>query len=116
MRVLRLALMLVLLRIALSAMAGQSPVDLLIKGGSVVDGSGSAPFKADVGIKADRIAFIGDSAKSRLSAARVIDASGLVVAPGFIDPHTHTVEDLSDPKRKSNVNFLTQGVTTVITG
>ncbi len=84
--------------------------------GRVVDGSGSKPGVADVGIQGDRIVFIGDAAKSHVTATRTIDCSGLVVAPGFIDPHTHTMEDLSDPKRNSNEDYLMQGVTTVITG
>jgi N-acyl-D-amino-acid deacylase len=88
----------------------------LISRGKVIDGSGSAARVADVGIKDDRIVFIGDAAKSEIIAARQIDASGLVVAPGFIDPHTHAMEDLSSPARKSNENYLMQGVTTVITG
>jgi len=91
-------------------------LSLLIKGGRIIDGSGSDPIVADLGIQGDRIVFIGDAAKSGVSADRTIDAAGLVVAPGFIDPHTHTFDDLLDPKRKSNENYLMQGVTTVITG
>jgi N-acyl-D-amino-acid deacylase len=91
-------------------------LDLLISGGQVIDGSGSRPFKADVGIKDDRIVFIGRAAKFRVNAARTLDATGMIVAPGFIDPHTHALEDLSSPKRNSNQPFLMQGVTTVITG
>src|SRR5207237_4894086 len=91
-------------------------LDLLIRGGQVIDGSGAPPMKADVGISGDRITFIGDAAKAGVSAARTIDATGLIVAPGFIDPHTHTAEDLSQPQRKSNEDYLMQGVTTVITG
>ncbi len=61
---------------------------------------------------------MGDAAKSNVTARRTIDARGLIVAPGFIDPHTHALEDLSsnDPKRRANVDYLMQGVTTVITG
>lgn len=91
-------------------------LDLLITGGQVIDGSGSRPFKADVGIKDDRIVFIGRATKSGFTAARKIDATGMIVAPGFIDPHTHTLEDLSSPQRNSNQPYLMQGVTTVITG
>jgi N-acyl-D-amino-acid deacylase len=99
-----------------AARAQGQALDLLIKSGTVVDGSGSDPVVADVGIRADRIVFIGDSGKSGVKAARTIDATGMVVAPGFIDPHTHTLEDLSDSNRKSNLSYLMQGVTTVITG
>src|SRR5436309_116783 len=91
--------------------ASQTPkLDLLIRGGQVIDGSGAPPMKADVGISGDRITFIGDAAKAGVSAARTIDATGLIVAPGFIDPHTHTAEDLSHPQRKSNEDYLMQGV------
>lgn len=91
-------------------------LDLLIVNGKVVDGSGKKARKADIGIRGDRIVFVGDARKAKLEAARAIDASGMIVAPGFIDPHTHTLGDLSDPNRKSNEAYLMQGVTTVITG
>jgi N-acyl-D-aspartate/D-glutamate deacylase len=91
----------------------QESIDILIKGGRVIDGSGADSVQADVGIRGDRIVYVG----SRVAAAtRTIDASGLIVAPGFIDPHTHTAEDLSSPATNSNVNYLMQGVTTVVTG
>jgi N-acyl-D-amino-acid deacylase len=103
-----------------SAPAGRDPrteqFDLLIINGKLVDGSGKKPRPADLGIRGDRIVFVGDARKANLTAARTIDASGLIVAPGFIDPHTHTLGDLSDEKRKSNEAYLMQGVTTVVTG
>jgi N-acyl-D-aspartate/D-glutamate deacylase len=123
-----LVLLLLLLLVCTPALAATRPrpkavhrpqrlkVDILIRGGKVVDGSGGAPRVLDVGVRGDRIVFVGDAAKSGVAGARVIDAAGLVVAPGFIDPHTHTLEDLSDPKRKTNENYLMQGVTTVFTG
>jgi N-acyl-D-amino-acid deacylase len=91
-------------------------LDLLILHARLVDGSGKKPRTADVGIRGDRIVFVGDARKLNLAAARTIDATGLVVAPGFIDPHTHTLGDLSDQNRKSNEAYLMQGVTTVVTG
>ncbi len=99
--------------------AGQPPdqtVDLLLKGGQVIDGTGAGPRVEDVGILGDRIVFVGDAAKTKLKAARTIDVRGLIVAPGFIDPHTHSGGDLSDPKRNGNLNYLMQGVTTVVVG
>jgi N-acyl-D-amino-acid deacylase len=89
-------------------------LDLIIRGGSLIDGSGSPAKKADIGIAGDRIVFIGSSAGRK--AKREIDATGLVIAPGFIDPHTHTAGDLSDPKRSRNDAYLMQGVSTVATG
>src|SRR5712671_1588277 len=91
-------------------------LDLLILHGTLVDGSGKKARTADVGIRGDRIVFVGDARKANLTAARVVDINGLVVAPGFIDPHTHTLGDLSDEKRRSNEAYLLQGVTTVVTG
>ena len=89
-----------------------SHCDLVIRGGTVVDGSNGASWVGDVGISGDRIVGIGDL--SGASAAREVDATGRVVAPGFIDVHTHDDHLLIDgpdlaPK-------LSQGVTTVITG
>ena len=86
--------------------------DLLIRNGLIVDGSGSRGFKADLAVKGDRIVRIGDL--SDATATRVIDATGLVVAPGFIDllgqSETYL---LIDPRAMSKVM---QGVTTEITG
>lgn len=90
-------------------------VDLLIRNGTLIDGTGGPPRRADVGIKGDRIAWIGNASVVRVTAARTIDATGLTVAPGFIDPHTHAAGELSSATAKGNVNFLMQGVTTVIT-
>lgn len=93
-------------------------IDLLIVGGSVIDGTGASPERVDVGIVGDRISFVGDAAQGGLTAKRVIDASGLIVAPGFIDPHTHSADDLSAPEasRRAVLNHLMQGVTTVFVG
>jgi len=90
-------------------------VDVIILGGTVVDGTGASARRADVGILADRIVFVGNAVASHVTGVRTIDATGLVVAPGFIDPHSHTLEDLSSRDRRGNVGYLMQGVTTVVT-
>lgn len=90
--------------------------DVLIHGGTVVDGTGRPGRLADVAVLGDRIVFVGNAAAAHIRAARTINATGLIVAPGFIDPHTHAESDLSSPARHGNVNYLMQGVTTVMTG
>ena len=109
------AIVCTLLATATAATEAQQQVDVLIQGGSVIDGTGIAARKADVGIRGDRITFVGDAASARVTGAKVINAAGLIVAPGFIDPHSHTAEDLSSPQRKANLPYLMQGVTTVVT-
>ncbi len=96
------------------AAAGQIKADLLILNGRVIDGSGKSERKADIAITGEHITFIGNAKKAKITAARSLDAKGLIVAPGYIDPHTHADEDLSNAERKSNVNYLMQGVTTVV--
>ena len=93
-------------------------VDVLIRGGTVYDGSGRASRQVDVGVRRDRIVFVGDAARSRITAGRIIEAAGLIVAPGFIDPHTHSFEGLPNlsEERRRNTGALMQGVTTVVTG
>jgi N-acyl-D-amino-acid deacylase len=80
--------------------------DLIVRGGSVLDGTGRPAYRADVGVAEGRIARIGDL--SRDTAATVIDASGLVVAPGFINIHSHA------SALSTAANMLKQGVTTEI--
>lgn len=89
-----------------------SSFDLLIRNATVIDGTGATRFKGDIAISGDRIAGIGNFAEA--SAAREIDATGLVAAPGFIDSHTHDDRILlSDGAMTAKVS---QGVTTVVAG
>jgi len=87
--------------------------DVLIRNGRVVDGSGNPWTYADVGLMGDRVAFVGRAA-SGVTAKRTIDATGLVVAPGFIDMLGQSEFNLLVDKQA--VSKLTQGVTTEITG
>ncbi len=92
---------------------GQGPVyDLIFAGGRVVDGTGAPWFRADVGVIGDRIASIGDLAKA--AAKRRIDASRLVVAPGFIDMMGQSEYRVLVDNRVASK--ITQGITTEITG
>jgi N-acyl-D-amino-acid deacylase len=85
--------------------------DILIAGGTVVDGTGRPGAVADVAVRDGRIAAVGRIPRSQ--AATVIDATGLVVAPGFIDVHTHADEVIDRP---GAANFIRMGVTTVVAG
>jgi N-acyl-D-amino-acid deacylase len=100
----------------ISAPAQTQQLDYLLLGGRIVDGTGSASRRADVGIRGDRIAFIGNSAAARVHAKKTFSASGLIISPGFIDPHTHADVYLNDPVRRNNLNYIMQGVTTVVVG
>src|SRR5690348_3865393 len=99
--------------IALAAMSAQpQPYDLLIKNGHIVDGTGSPWFKGDIAIKGDAIAAMAPTIDA--PAARVIDADGRIVAPGFIDIHTHVRRNIFNVPTAPN--YVRQGVTTVMEG
>ncbi|MEO6212700.1 MAG: D-aminoacylase, partial [Vicinamibacterales bacterium] len=104
-------LTLVLVIAAVVAVQRAPQYDLVISGGMVVDGTGGRARKADVAVKDGRIAAVGTVARS--SGRVAIDATGLVVAPGFIDVHTHG-DDLADRPLASN--FVHMGVTSIIAG
>jgi N-acyl-D-amino-acid deacylase len=90
----------------------QQPYDILIRNGRVLDGTGTPWFYADIAVSNDRIVAVGNLAGAR--ARRVVDATGLYVAPGFIDVHTHAGRGLVEPGLSAAVPLLTQGITTVV--
>jgi len=97
------------------AAAPQDEADLVIRGGTIYTGD-AAPFRGDVAIRGDRIVYVGPKAPG--AAAKTVDATGLIVAPGFIDPHAHVNDALAsgDPAARLVLPFLTQGVTTAFIG
>lgn len=88
--------------------------DVLITNGLVLDGTLKNPFPADIAVKDGRIVRVAPGLRSR--AARVIDARGLHVMPGFIDLHTHVDRGLYFPENRAALGYLAQGVTTVVVG
>lgn len=94
-----------------SAIYGQK-ADILIKNGKILDGTGNSWFHGDLAIQNGKIAAIGKLAN--WTAQKTIDATGLMVAPGFIDVHTHIEGD--ERKNPTADNFIYDGVTTVVTG
>ncbi|MBZ5520882.1 MAG: D-aminoacylase [Acidobacteriia bacterium] len=103
----------VVLLLLASLTAFSQQYDILIRNGRVIDGSGNPAVSADVGVTGDRILFIGQ-APAEAKARRVIDARGLVVAPGFIDMLEHSEWNLLIDRQA--FSKLTQGITSGITG
>jgi len=93
---------------------GQETYDILIRRGKVYDGSLKSAFSADVAVKDGEIVKVEKSIKG--SADIVIDAKGLFITPGFIDLHTHVDREMYYPENRACLNYLLQGVTTVIVG
>jgi N-acyl-D-amino-acid deacylase len=105
-----LALVLGFAAVMLPRAAGAATFDVMIRHGRVVDGTGNPAFFADVAIKEGRITGIG---RIDGDAGTEIDATGLIVAPGFIDVHTHADELAEMPRAE---NFVRMGVTTIVVG
>src|SRR5438874_12656190 len=104
-----------LVLLALLPAADTDPVaaDVVIQGATLYDGTGQPGRKGDLALRGERIVAVGSFQVA--GQPRVIDARGLVVAPGFIDLHTHSDLPLTRPETRANLCYLRQGVTTVVT-
>ena len=105
-------LLTLLLALGTSHAYSQNSYDIIISNGRVIDGSGNPWYEADVAINGERIVRIGDLSSD--TGSQVIDANGLIVAPGFIDPHTHALRGILDVPNAESA--LLQGVTTLTEG
>ncbi len=108
--------LLLLLSASITASLMDDPVeaDYVVRGGTLYDGSGAAGVAGDVAIKGDRIVAVGTFRLA--NKPDILDAKGLIVTPGFIDLHTHSDDPLLAAATRDNLNYLKQGVTTVVTG
>lgn len=99
----------------LLGVVGNEPPLILIRGATLYDGNAKSGTVGDVAIQGEKIVGVG---KIRLAQRpdRIIDGRGMVLAPGFIDLHTHSDRSLTQPSTSTNLNYLFQGVTTVVTG
>ena len=102
------------LLVALSCPSDAQEVDILLRGGTVIDGSGRAAMAAEVAIRDRKIVHIGDG--KNVDAAWTIDCTGLIICPGFIDLHNHSDRQVVKPETRAAVNYVTQGCTTIVTG
>jgi N-acyl-D-amino-acid deacylase len=94
------------------AFAAEAPYDLVLRNARIVDGTGSPWFRGDVAIRGDTIVHVAPSIAA--PAARTIDVGGNVVAPGFIDLHTHAIRGIFEVPTADN--YIRQGVTTILEG
>ncbi len=102
---------------AVALLATASPAlaqeyDVLIRGGTVYDGSGAPGRRADVAIRDDRIVAVG-TIPATATAKTMVDARGRIVAPGFIDPHSHAAPNIQTPELAAALPMLHQGITTL---
>src|SRR5690606_10127830 len=99
---------------AVPAAAQAVNADLLLAGGTIYDGTGGEGVVGDVAIRDGKIVAVGQF--QRGAVGQTLDCTGLIVCPGFIDLHNHSDRPILNAATRANINFLTQGCTTVVTG
>ncbi len=104
--------------VPISASPAKQASDLVITGGSIYDGSSSKPFIGDIAILNDKIVYVGPTARNLYTGKRIVSAKGMVVAPGFIDPHTHADKFVTGTtlQERLNLPWMMQGATTIFLG
>ncbi len=102
---------------ALAPAAADLPVpNFVIRGAMIYDGDGKPGYRGDLLISGARILAVADRNIAVAGKPRIIDGAGLIVTPGFIDLHTHSDTPITQKETRSNLNYLMQGVTTIVTG
>ena len=99
---------------ALAVQLGAQQLDVLFVNGRVLDGAGNPWIRQDVGIRGDRIVWLGLASRDKPSARDTVDIRGKYLAPGFIDVHSHA--EFEHARGRAAVSFLTQGITTAVLG
>lgn len=100
------------LMLCLSSCNSPESFSTVIQGGLIFDGLGNPAKEGSIGIREGKMFVLAINQK--FEAEEIIDAKGLIIAPGFVDVHSHTPEEIINPERNSNECFIRQGVTTVV--
>ena len=112
----RITFLIAILLVVISCSKQKIAANILIQNGIVYNGTDIISSNASIAIKNDKIVFVGDDKLVNITAKKIIDATGMIVSPGFIDPHTHADRELKLADHSHNKPFLFQGITTVVVG
>ena len=112
----RITFLIAILLVLISCSKQKITANILIQNGIVYNGTDIISSSASIAIKNDKIVFVGDDKSVNITAKKIIDATGMIVSPGFIDPHTHADRELKLADQSHNKPFLFQGITTVVVG